>query len=234
MRSVVAIALLGISGSIAHAHIHLMQPLSRTDEPLGDPQKMENCGDPTITRTARVTTYKPGETITVNWQETIEHPGWFRIAFQANGEGFRAPPPANGPNSAGTASNYPTEDRTGMVDATDGSLVLKDRIPDGTLTAQVTLPNMECTNCTLQLIQVMTQTATYEFVNDVYFQCADITLAANAPDAGVSATDPDAGTEPGSNGTDPGKVSGGCSTGGGDAAISLVLLGLVGLRRRRR
>jgi MYXO-CTERM domain-containing protein len=213
-----------------------MQPLSRTDDPLGDPQKENDCGNPAQTRTTRIATYKPGDTITVTWQETIDHPGWFRIAFQPSGEGFRAPAASTGPNSAGTASNFPTEDLTGMTDPDGtGSMILKDRIPDGTLTATVTLPNMECTNCTLQLIQVMTQTATYEFANDVYFQCADITLAANAPDAGVSATDPDAGTDPGTGGVDPGKVSGGCQTGGGSGApVALVLLGLVGLRRRRR
>jgi uncharacterized protein (TIGR03382 family) len=240
MRSVFAVALLASSATIAHAHIKLTQPPGRTvNDPLGDPQKTEHCGDPATTRTTRVTTFKPGDTITVNWMETIQHPGYFRISFQPNGEGFRAPPASNGPADGGGASNYPTENLTGMVDP-DGtnSMILMDRIADGMLSATVTLPNMECTNCTLQLIQVMTQTATYEFVNDVYFQCADITLAMDAPDAGATAADPDAGVDPGGvdpEPTDRGKVFGGCSTGGGTGApVALALLGLVGLRRRRR
>jgi uncharacterized protein (TIGR03382 family) len=247
MRSVVTLALLGLSGSVAHAHIHLLKPLSRTDDPLGDPQKEQHCGNPAQTRTTRVTTFAPGETITVEWKETIEHTGWFRISFQPNGEVFRIPPASNGPNGAGAAGTFPTENLTGMTDpGGTGSMILMDRIADGavnvTRTMSVTLPNMECTNCTLQLIQVMNNQGNAPYTidaasNDIYFNCADITLAANAPDAGVTAAEPDAGTgEPGgSNGVDPGKVSGGCSTGGGTGApVALVLLGLVGLRRRRR
>lgn len=243
MRSVLVVALLGLSGSIANAHIHLLKPLSRTDDGINGPQKEQHCGTLAPGRTARVTTYKPGETITVEWQETIDHPGWLRISFQPSGELFRAPPASNGPASNGTASNYPTENLTGMVDPDGtGSMILMDRIADGALnvmrTMDVTLPNMECTNCTLQLIHVMTQTVGYAFADDVYFNCADITLAANAPDAGIPVTGgADAGIEePGGNGgVDPGSVSGGCSTGGGTGVpVALALLGLVGLRRRRR
>jgi MYXO-CTERM domain-containing protein len=245
MRSVLTVALLALSGSVAHAHIHLLKPLSRTDDALGDPQKDDHCGLLGQARTARVTTFKPGETITVEWKETIDHPGWLRISFQPSGSVFRAPPASNGANADGTASTFPTENLTGMMDpGGSGSMILLDRIADGSLNVmrqqQVTLPNMECTNCTLQLIHVMTQTATYEFANDVYFQCADITLAANAPDAGVAVTDNDAGIDPGGGGGggsdfDGGKVSGGCSTGGGTGApVVLALLGLVGWRRRRR
>jgi len=249
MRSVLTVALLALSGSVAHAHIHLLKPLSRTDDALGDPQKDDHCGLLGQARTARVTTYKPGETITVEWKETIDHPRRLRTPFQPHAPVFRAPPASTRPalvHATPTNSNYPTENLTGMMDPDGtGSMILMDRIPDGALNVmrqqQITLPNVECTNCTLQLIHVMTQTATYAFADDVYFQCADITLAANAPDAGVTATDNDAGIDPGGGGGgggsdfDGGKVSGGCSTGGGTGApIALALLGLVGWRRRRR
>jgi uncharacterized protein (TIGR03382 family) len=237
MRSVLVVALLGLP-AIAHAHIHLLQPLSRTDDSVGNPQKDRHCGDPAVTRTARVTMFKPGETITVRWAETINHPGWFRISFQPNGETFRIPPASNGQAIvAGSpqASNMPTEDLTGMMDpGGTGGMILKDRIPDGTTTTTVTLPNMACTNCTLQLIQLMINNPPYTVgvdSNDIYFNCADITLAADAPDGAVD-TGPDAGTD---MGFDPGMVSGGCSAGGiaGWPAI-LALAGLAGRRRRRR
>jgi uncharacterized protein (TIGR03382 family) len=206
---------------------------------LGDPQKQQHCGDPAVTRTARVTTLAPGSTITVKWAETIQHTGWFRIAFQPNGEVFGIPPASNGPNSNNMPSNWPTEDRTGLTDPVNGSIVLKDRILDGTLMTDVTLPNVECTNCTLQFIQVMTRAANYTGAGDIYFNCADITLSANAPDAGVQ-PEVDAGTVGGDAGTGGGNnpngaVTGGCSTGGATGGLpALVLLGLAGLRRRRR
>jgi uncharacterized protein (TIGR03382 family) len=244
MRSVLVAALLGLP-AIAHAHIHMTQPPSRAIDAQGNPQKAQHCGDPTVTRGTKITTYKPGETITVTWKETINHPGWFRISFQPNGEMFRIPPASNGQSEDNLGnkanSNMPTEDLTGMMDpGGSGSMILKDRIPDGTLTTTVTLPNMECTNCTLQFIQVMINNPPYTVAldsNDIYFNCADIVLAAAAttPDAGVDPEGPDAGTDPGNNpGMDLGKVSGGCSAGGlaGWPAM-LAFAGLVGRRRRR-
>lgn len=238
MRPVIFIAALGlVSVRAAEAHIHLLQPLSRTDNTQGDPQKLRHCGDPTVTRTTRVTTYKPGETITVMWEQTIPHPGWYRIAFQPDGEVFEIPPAD--PNVTGS---YPSEDLTGKTDPTTGTIVLKDRIPAGTGTqmADVTLPSMECTNCTLQVLEMMTNNPPYQAdtaadtdAKDLYYQCADIALVANnAPDAGVNAT-PDAGGDgSGSNSGGGGEISSGCST--GNATGLLALVGLVGLRRRRR
>jgi uncharacterized protein (TIGR03382 family) len=247
MRAVLAVALL-LSTSIAYAHVHLLEPLSRTDDPLGDPQKEQFCGQTGSTRTTRVTMFHPGDTITVKWVETIAHPGWFRVAFQPNGEVFEIPPASNGNAIVGgapQASNFPTENLTGMTDAATGTMILQDRIPNGnvneTRMMQVTLPNMECINCTLQMIMVMQNNPPYTTdaaSNDIYFQCADITLAANAPDAGIP-SDIDAGMDPGGSnnegsGTDLGKVSGGCATGHGTGLpIALALFGLV-IRRRRR
>jgi uncharacterized protein (TIGR03382 family) len=220
---------------VAEAHIHLVQPLSRTDMPTGD-QKEQHCGVTNQVRNpARVTTYKPGETIMVVWQETINHTGWFRISFQPNGDVFEIPPPSDGPAGDNSPSTYPTENLTGMTDPMTGSIVLADRIPDGTLMMQVTLPDMECDNCTLQFIQVMTDKKPYTAdvaSDDIYFNCADITLANNAPDAGMNAA-PDAGTDNGSgNNNGGGEISSGCST--GNATGLLALVGLLGLRRRRR
>lgn len=241
MRSALIVGLLVLPVGIADAHIHLLQPLSRTDNPQGDPQKTRHCGDPGTTRIAsRVTTFKPGQTITVMWQETIPHPGWSRVAFQPNGEMFPIPKASNGPAGNGTASNYPTEDLTGMTDPETGAIVLKDRIGDTELSVEVTLPDMECSNCTLQLIQVMTNAPPYQAdvaldadADDIYYQCADITLAADAPDPGTNPM-PDAGTGGGNNNGNGqgGEINGGCST--GNATGLLALLGLAGLRRRRR
>lgn len=223
------------------AHIHLTYPTSRTDMPTGE-QKDEHCGLTGYSRAAhpeRVSTFAPGATITVTWAETINHPGWYRIAFQPNGEIFGIPPAGNGPaGNGGAASNFPDQPQVGL-DAVNGSIVLVDRIADGMLSQQITFPDMECTNCTLQFIQVMTDKPPYTVdagSDDIYFNCADITLSANAPDAGPQAG-PDAG--PGGTG-DAGtggetSVSGGCSTGSGAAGWGVGLaIGLALTRRRRR
>lgn len=228
--------------SLASAHIHLTFPTSRTALATGD-QKEQHCGTVGYNRAAdpsKISTFLPGQTITVTWDETIQHPGWFRIAFQPNGEVFGIPPASNGPTGGGAASNFPTANQEG-VDPANSSIVLADRIPDGTTSMSITLPNMECSNCTLQFIQVMTDKAPYTvdtLSDDIYFNCADLVLAANAPDAGPGAT-VDAGVTgdapAGGGGTDA--VEGGCAvrggSSGGGAGVALGLA-LVGVRRRRR
>lgn len=214
--------------SIAAAHIHLTFPKSRTDLATGD-QKEQHCGTVGYDRNAhldRVSTFRPGETITVTWDETINHPGWFRIAFQPDGEVFGIPP-------AGAGGGFPDVSQEGP-DAANGSIVLKDRIPDGTLSAQITLPNMECSNCVLQFIQVMTDKAPYTTdaaSDDIYFNCADLVLSANAPDAGPQPATDGGPTGPDAGGS-TGEVEGGCSTGAGGSGLALGLA-LLGLRRRR-
>jgi uncharacterized protein (TIGR03382 family) len=233
MRSVLVVALLAIPAT-ASAHIKLLEPLARPTNNLGDPQKDQHCGAINSVRDpARVSTFLPGQTITVKFVETVAHTGWYRVSFQPDGQTFFIPP-------AGTGAGGFPDDATGSTHAPTGTMVLLDRIPDVGVnvetTAQVTLPDMECTNCTLQFIQVMTNGGIYDGEPDLYFNCADIVLAANAPDAGPQVTG-DAGVDapmgPGNN--DSGMLSGGCSTGGGAGLpVALGLLGFVGLRRRRR
>ncbi|MFN0250135.1 MAG: SCE4755 family polysaccharide monooxygenase-like protein [Kofleriaceae bacterium] len=236
------LAVIGLSSS-AFAHIHLTNPLSRTDNAQGNPQKNGHCGDPAYSRAAnptRTTVYPPGATITVTWAETIPHPGWFRISFQPNGDTFALPRTGTG------VGNFqsPLESEEGLTDAA-GALVIADLIPDGTLSREITLPNVECANCTLQFIQVMTGAMPYERVatepgnNDLYFNCADITLQAGATmppdppvgdDAGTGGGGDDAGV---GNPGGPGEVTGGCSAASSSAGALLGLVLLVGLRRRR-
>jgi MYXO-CTERM domain-containing protein len=191
--AVLLAACLAAHAATAHAHIAMTSPAPRSVA-----QKEGPCGATGSTRGTAATTFRPGETITVEWDETVDHPGHYRIAFDDDGnDSFRNP---NQPDD-----NFPQT----LVDQ------IPDRDGNGHYTQQVTLPNMSCTNCTLQLIQVMTTSVPY---NSFYFQCADIVLAGDAPEPGPSETD------------------GGCAAGSssGSVAAGLAALGLLLLRRRRR
>ncbi|MCW5804500.1 MAG: lytic polysaccharide monooxygenase [Deltaproteobacteria bacterium] len=230
MRNVLTSLLLLFAASEATAHIHLTNPKARTDSLTGD-QKDQHCGVIGQTRNpARVTTYRPGETITVTWMETINHPGHFRIAFQPSGDTFGIPPAGNGP-----PSGFPSLDQTGQTDGA-GALILKDFIADGTLSTDITFPNMECDNCTLQFIQVMTDKPPYTVdanSDDVYFNCADITLSNAAPPA-VDGAPAQPGTDAGPNGPGSADPTGGCAThGGAGGLIVAAAAALVFVRRRR-
>jgi hypothetical protein len=194
----------------ASAHIQLTYPTQRTSS-----LKQPNCGLTGSTRSATPTVFAPGETITVAWDETIDHPGHFRVSFDDAGEDFTIP--------------------LGFDDTTQSENVLFDLISDdGTksqFTQEITLPDIECETCTIQVIQMMTDKAPYGDGNDIYFQCADIALRAGGGGGN------DGGIDPG--GDDVGSATGGCSTTGGDASglalIALVAgLGYVAPTKKRR
>jgi MYXO-CTERM domain-containing protein len=233
-----------LAPTLASAHIAMDFPVPRTSE-----QKSRHCGAAVPRGAPNV--FLPGATISVQWRETINHLGWYRISFQQNGDVFHLPLGEGGPcgdNScgcSGAACNFPVTDMTGQTDPLSGSLVIADKIADGTLTFDVTLPNVECDNCTLQLIQLMTnghgpydETATAEG-NDIYFQCADLVLSSTAPDAAPGGpADADPGNPGGQDAGGNAQTSGGgCSASGESSGASsgiLTALALVGLLIRRR
>jgi hypothetical protein len=146
----ILVALLLVSGT-ASAHVTLTSPPPRTLDNKAGP-----CGATGSKRGTHVTTFAPGATITVEWDETVDHPGHYRIAFDNDGDDVFINP--NNPND-----NFP--------------FTLMEPIADkagGHYTQQITLPTATCANCTLQLMQIMTTQVPY---NSFYYQCADIAIA---------------------------------------------------------
>lgn len=198
--------LLVLAPATAAAHIQLNAPTTRTTS-----QKVGPCGVTGSVRGANVTVLEPGASLMVLWAETINHPGHYRVSFDPDGQDFTVP--------------------LSFTDTTQTENVLVDSIADGqggSYMQMVQLPNMACENCTLQLIQMMTDKPPYGDGNDIYFQCADIALrpGGGPPDAGS------VGGADGGLGGEPGDINGGCSTGGPPGG--LVALGAAALLLRRR
>ena len=110
------------------------------------------CGsDP---RSANPPVFSPGQQIIVEWEETINHPGYFRIAFSpADDQGY-------------------DDNVLYQVDDNQNDL----NVPHN-YSATITLPDTECQNCSLQLIQYMTE----RDPPSMYYSCADIQLVGNNP-----------------------------------------------------
>ncbi|MBK9036914.1 MAG: hypothetical protein IPL61_37625 [Myxococcales bacterium] len=239
MRRTAALAAATLSllvAGTAAAHVRIMSPTPRSSVDL----KARHCGVTGSPR-ANVQTYRPGAVLHLVWNEYVPHPGWLRISFNANSDTFRIPPGV----AAGTPAGYPTENLTGMMDpGGSGSLIIEDRIPNGSATTRdITLPMTECTNCTLQLIQMMTDKPPYtidELSNDIYFACVDLVISATDPLVDAGPGDPDGGANPGDpdGGTAPAELTSGCGcqgSGGAPAGLALVVgVGLMLPRRRRR
>jgi len=197
----VAVAVVVVSGGTASAHVTLTSPPPRTLDNKAGP-----CGAAGSRRGTRVTTFAPGATITVEWDETVDHPGHYRIAFDDDGDDVFVNP--NNPND-----NFP--------------FTLKEPIADkvgGHYTQQITLPTTPCASCTLQLMQIMTTQVPY---NSFYYQCADIAIA--APGDPVDPGDPGGPTASG----DGGGCSAGSGGPGSGAGALVILTGVFALGSRR-
>ncbi len=188
---------LGLWATPAAAHIELLSPAARYSP---DTQKAPPCGRADNPPGAGpVAVYQPGETITVEFDEFVNHAGHFRIALDPSGtDAFVSP--------------------TGFDDFYNSPEVLLDDIPDmagGTYSIEVTLPDAPCDPCTLQLIQVMNDGNWGPGNSDLYFQCADIVIEGAAGDVGSGTSGPS-----GTGGNDSTGGAGSTSSGAESGAAS--------------
>jgi MYXO-CTERM domain-containing protein len=147
---------------------------------------------------ANVYTYAPGETITLSWHEFIDHPGHYRVAFDDSGDdGFADP--AN----AADLFNNATVMLDGIADETD--------VHD--YEVELTLPDVECETCTIQILQIMTDKPPFGNGDDMYYHCIDVRLVAEGGDGDGDPGDGDG--DPGDGDGDPGDGDG---DGDGDPA----------------
>jgi MYXO-CTERM domain-containing protein len=211
---VLAGSLLFAAGT-AQAHIKMEGALlSRTPDGLlpgfDDAQKMSPCDG--ARSAGPVYTFQPGTTITLSISEAIPHPSYFRIAFDNDGEdGFKEPASIK-PIDPSRACPFDKDDQCGKsdfcnVNDPNGARVLWDNLNPhasggSTYSWTVTLPNMECENCTLQVIQVMEDTvhgaycpqgscaASANSAEDIYHRCINIKLKQGATNSPGVATGP--------------------------------------------
>lgn len=244
----------------ASAHFFLMAPeASYGQDGMGDPQKFPPCGPSAGSGTPSgvVTPFAAGETITIAIRETIHHPGHFRVALAVNDRSELPDPPPVTPTRPGAmdCDSVPIAATPDFPVLADG--VLPHTSPLGMTSFEVTLPSdVECENCTLQIIQWMRNHGAPCF----YYHCADISITGAAMtdggpgrDGGNGARDGGGATGDGgrrrdsgtSSSTDSGPgsvddVDGGCgcsSTGsnGGERMLGLLsLAAILTFTRRRR
>jgi MYXO-CTERM domain-containing protein len=173
----------------AHAHFILQQPPASqtTTDTAGDPQKLGPCGGETPTQpTNIVTTYQEGETITITVDQTVAHSGHWRVSLGMTGPSSLPPEPvvtATTATPCGSAAieNPPVFPVIGddLLDSTTGAT--------GVANMQVTLPpGVTCTNCTLQVIEFMSNHGLNNPGGCFYHHCAQINIVAG--DAGATST----------------------------------------------
>jgi len=179
-----------LSASTALAHIDLLEPEARahgtaargdTDIDVNSNLKSGPCGQVATGRTERVTTYAPGQRITVRVREENAHVSYLRVSLDLDGEDF----PLRSQAPAGPETQEVAEAAEAAL-GSDGLLavVREDNDTPGFIhELLVTLPEVSCDRCTLQVLQFMYDDPAAPF----YFQCADLVLSAagGGDDAGA-------------------------------------------------
>jgi hypothetical protein len=157
-------ATIALFASAASAHIDLQEPTPRHGR---DELKEGPCGVAGSARSRTPSYFEPGDEVTLVWDEYVDHPGHVRIMFSLDGDDFPDP-------SGFDDLCNPAADAACIADGLQEG-------GGGTYEHTFTLPNAECSNCTIQVIQVMTDKAPYGDGNDIYYDCADIVITTNPP-----------------------------------------------------
>jgi hypothetical protein len=171
---------------VASAHFILLEPRSwLVENRLGDPQKAGPCGGTSAdpgTPTNAIGKVMGGARIHLKVQETIYHPGHYRVALAVNS---RAELPADpqaatrdterGPWSVSAPIANPAQ----LPVLADGLFVHTSKSADP-FEADVQLPNISCAKCTLQITQFMAEHGVNKDGGFYYHHCADLQITADA------------------------------------------------------
>ncbi|WP_437933250.1 SCE4755 family polysaccharide monooxygenase-like protein [Sorangium sp. So ce341] len=218
-----AAALAAIDPAVAHAHFALLEPACYSEQNnLGDPQKSAPCGqaDPgnPIALTGEVTTYVQGQTITLRIDETIFHPGHYRVSIAENPESLPPDPEVTPGDTPCGSTVIETDPQLPLV--ADGLLVHTSAFT-GEQTVEIKLPDdLTCENCTLQVSEFMSNHGINNPGGCFYHHCATVTILPREGEPTGSGGAGGAGGESGEGGAASSSVSSGGSGDGGSAASS--------------
>lgn len=173
-RSALVLAAVSCATSLiavpSRAHIDLEFPEARAAGRPDSNLRQRPCGQrQNARREDRVNVFRPGESIDLALDVYVQHESYFRFAFDVDGDDSFSERPSAPSDSQ---SDDPTQ-----LPAGPGELILGYvRDPSGTvdrIEQRLTLPNVECASCTLQVIQF---TYGLPLEESTYYQCADIEL----------------------------------------------------------
>jgi hypothetical protein len=189
LLTAVAIATLSVA---ADAHFVLVSPAaSLVQNRLGDPQKIAPCGgvsanaarntpaNPGVASQA-VTQIKGGSTFHVLVQETVFHPGHYRVALARTAAELPKDPIVTTRDSERGPWSVSAEIQNPPVAPVlaDGLFAHTER-PMGLFEADVDIPNINCQNCLLQVIQFMAEHGKNPDGDYSYHHCAVVNITAD-------------------------------------------------------
>jgi hypothetical protein len=170
----------------ARSHFILEEPTATLVlDPRGNPQKPEPCGaaaDGSSPTTSVITPVKGGTQLHIKVKETVYHPGHYRVALAGKAADLPPDPETvtrtteKGPYSVSAKID---KDPKPPVLA-DGLFVHTERVDSGHVwETDVRIPNIDCDNCTLQVIQWMAEHGFNKEGGYTYHHCAELKITAD-------------------------------------------------------
>jgi len=185
-RFLLAFALLVVVvPAAAYAHFKLLEPASwLVESDRGDPQKAGPCGGTNTdygTPSYVIGKVTGGQKLHIKVQETVYHPGHYRVALAVNSPTELPLDPEattidsdRGPRSVSAVIQNPAR----MPVLADGLFVHTSKV-DAPLEADVQLPNINCPKCTLQVVQFMAEHGVNNPGMYTYHHCAELQITAD-------------------------------------------------------
>lgn len=170
----------------ADAHFRLLAPASWIEEnQLGDPQKAAPCGGTNTDYgkpTWAVTDVTGGSLLHVKLQETVYHPGHYRIALAVNSPTELPVDPVaqtmTDDKGRVMSVSAPVMDPVAPPVLADGLFSHDDHVMH-TFETDVRIPNINCKHCTLQVMQFMEQHPVNNPGGFSYHHCAVLHVTAD-------------------------------------------------------
>ena len=180
-----ALAVAGALPVYADAHFVLVAPASwLVENRLGDPQKAGPCGGTSAdpgTPSGIVGEVRGGQKLHIKVQETVYHPGHYRVALAVASRSELPPDPevttretAKGPWSVSAVIQNPVRPPV----LADGLFVHTAK-PGEAFETDIDLPNISCEKCTLQVVQFMAEHGLNRDGDFSYHHCADLKITAD-------------------------------------------------------
>jgi hypothetical protein len=180
-----ALGAMAMTAPYAAAHFRLLEPQGwLVQNGLGDPQKLGPCGDTSAdsgTPTNAVNKVQGGQMLHIKLQETIFHPGHYRVALAVNSRSELPPDPDvktrdtdKGPWSVSAAIASQPQ----IPVLADGLFVHTTRAASPFET-DIQLPNISCEKCTLQIVEFMAEHGYNPDGGFFYHHCAVLQITPN-------------------------------------------------------
>ena len=188
VRFFILIGGLAITIQSASAHFKLLEPASwLIEDNRGDPQKAGPCGG------SNTDWGKPsyivakaigGQKLHIKIQETVYHPGHYRVALAVNSptELPLDPQVSTKDSERGPMSISATIQSPPAIPVLADGLFVHSTRPTGPMEpfeTDVQLPNINCKNCTLQVVQFMAEHAFNNPGGYSYHHCANLQITAD-------------------------------------------------------